>query len=193
MNFDSYQQKTTTMKKTLFVSAALLSLVIMYSCSPLLQSGLSKDEKSAAQKVDEETIRKAIESRKFIIKLEQLYTFGGIVDLKPRANYILIDGNNAIISAAYFGRQYDIRPIAAINVRGKATKYEVTRKMSKGRYDISMKVNNGSNTFNVYINIDKEGYASASVDNIRIQNARYGGYVVPITRRYSPEPGTEIL
>jgi hypothetical protein len=158
------------------------------SCSPLLESGLSGDEK-----VDEGTIMKAIESKRFIIKLEQLYTYGRVVDLKPRANYIIIDGNNAIISAAYFGKQYDVRPIAAINVRGKATEYEVTRKMSKGRYDISMKVNNGSYTFNVYLNIDKNGYASASVDNIRIQNASYRGYIVPITRRYSPEPGTEIM
>jgi hypothetical protein len=176
------------MKKTLFISAALLSLVFISSCSPLLKPGISGNKK-----VDEGTISKAIESRKFIIKLEQLYTYGGIVDLKPRANYILIDGNNAIISAAYFGRQYDVRPIAAINVRGKTTRYEVTRKISKGRYDISLKVDNGSNTFNVNLNIDKNGYASASVDNIRIQNARYGGYIVPITQRYTPEPGTEIM
>lgn len=192
MNFELLSANTTAMKKTLLISAALLSVFLISSCSPML-SGLSREERLDIEKADQGTISKAIESRKFIIKLEQLYTYGGIVDLKPRANYIIIDGNNAIISAAYLGRQYDIRPIAAINVRGKATRYEVTRKMSKGRYDISMKVDNGSTTFNVYLNIDKNGYTSASVDNVRIQNARYGGYVVPITRKYSPIPGTEIL
>ena len=47
-----------------------------------------------------------------------------MVDLVPRANYIIIDGETAVISAAYLGRQYDIRPIAGINMQGRAEEYE---------------------------------------------------------------------
>ncbi|HEX2974717.1 MAG TPA: DUF4251 domain-containing protein, partial [Bacteroidales bacterium] len=111
-------------------------------------------------------------------------------DLVPRLNYIIVDGNKAVISTAYFGRQWDIRPIAGINVRGNTERYEVTNKYSKGMYQISMKVSNQSALFNVNLTVGKNGTVNAYVDGIRIETARYRGYVVPI-RNQNQENNSE--
>jgi hypothetical protein len=106
---------------------------------------------------------------------------GGMIDLVPRMNYIIIDGQKAIINTAYVGRQYDIRPIAGINMKGVAQDYELTKKMSKGLYEVSMKVGNGSAVFDVYLTIGKDGTADASVNGMKINNIRYRGYIVPLS------------
>jgi len=145
--------------------------------------------------VKDELVKNAVESRKYIIKLERLYaSHGAFFDLRPRSNYIIIDGDKAIISTAYIGRQRDIRPIAGISMSGRAEDYEVISKQSKGSYDVKVRVNGGSNSFLVYLTISKSGKCSASVSSLRIDNVRYTGYLVPIPEKYPefvPEPPDE--
>jgi hypothetical protein len=133
-------------------------------------------------------VKNAVESRKYIIKLQRVYsTYGSYFELVPRANYIIIDGEKAIINTAYMGRQYDIRPIGAINTRGRAEDYEVTTKLDKGSYEVSLKVDNGGpNSFKLYLTISKNGDCYASVSSLRIDNVRYSGYLVPISDRNPP-------
>jgi hypothetical protein len=149
---------------------------LLLSCSSTKESKSAKDE----------LVKNAVESRKYIIKLDRLYAnHGAIFDLMPRANYIIIDGERAVISTAYFGRQRDIKPIAAISMRGRAEEYEVISKQSKGSFDIKMRVNNGGpTTFLVYLTITKSGKANAAVSSLRIDNVRYSGYLVPIPEKY---------
>lgn len=168
----------TAMKNFIIIPASVIALFIV-SCA---SSKEIVSEQADKARPDEGILRNAIESRSFIIKLERLYTYGGSMDLRPRSNYIIVDGNKAVINAAYIGRQYDVRPIAAINMRGTATVYEVTNKLSKGLYDIRLKVENRGAAFDVFLTIGKDGAANASVNSIRINNARYRGYVVPLQR-----------
>jgi hypothetical protein len=147
----------------------------MLSCSSSKESNSGKDE----------LVKNAVESRKYIIKLERLYSnHGAFFDLRPRSNYIIIDGDKAIISTAYIGRQLDIRPIAAISMSGRAEDYEVISKQSKGSYEVKVRVNGGSNSFLVYLTISKNGKCNASVSSLRIDNVRYTGYLVPIPEKY---------
>jgi hypothetical protein len=167
--------------KNLF--AVIISLVVISSCSPTREAGSAKGDSHKEKKLVEQTaIRNAVESKRYIIKFDRIYNnFGGMIELIPRANYLIIDRGKAILNTAYVGRQYDIRPIAAIDIHGKALNYAVTNNLSKGSYEIKMKVGNGrSNTFDVYITITKNGYCSASVSSLKIDNIRYSGYLVPI-------------
>jgi len=169
--------------KKLFIFIFLPFLIL--SCST------SKESKSE----NDELVKYAVESRKYIVKLDRLYaSHGARYDLRPRANYIIIDGEQAIISTAYIGRQRDIRPIAGINMKGRAEEYEVISKQSKGSYDIKLKVNGGSNSFLVYLTVSKNGSCSASVSSLRIDNVRYTGQLVPIPETYpefEPAPPDE--
>ncbi|HEX7494061.1 MAG TPA: DUF4251 domain-containing protein [Bacteroidales bacterium] len=167
--------------KKLFI--IITTIMVISSCVTTKEAKLSRAELRNEKKLaNQEEVRNAVESKKFIIKLDRLYfSYGGIADLLPRYNYIIIDGEKAIINTAYFGRQYDIRRIAAIDIFGRNVNYEVTKDFSKGVYRVKMKVRNaGSNTFDVYLDISKNGYCNASVSSIKIDYIRYSGFVEPI-------------
>src|SRR5512137_1351469 len=103
------------MKKLFLI---IITLIFISSCSTTKEAKSSDSELRIDKKLEEQAvIKKAVESKRFVIKLERLYfLYGGTADLLPSYNYIIIDGNKAIISAAYLGRQYDIKPIAGINM-----------------------------------------------------------------------------
>lgn len=167
------------MKRLYFILTVLSSTLIISSCS----SSKEFVSDSGFRGIDENELRQAIEGRRFIIKLDRLYTYGGFLDLRPRANYIIVDGQNAVISAAYMGRQYGFRPIAGINMKGTASRYEITQRQSKRMYDIKLRVENGGTAFDVYLTIGKNGNADASVNSARISNAHYRGYIVPLDEK----------
>ena len=103
-----------------------------------------------------------------------------MVDLKPRNNYIILDGDRVIINTAYIGRQFDIRPIVAIDMIGRATSFELKEKSPKGMYEIKLRVKNDNNSFDVYITINNDGNCSASLNNYKIDYVRYSGNFVPL-------------
>ena len=181
------------MKKLLII---ITTLMVISSCVTTKETGLSRSETRNEKKIaNQAEVKKAIESKRYIIKLEKLYnTRGGITYLMPRSNYIIVDGERAIISAAYLGRQYDVRGIAALDLLGRSMNYEVTSNLSKGMYEVKMKINNGNTSFDVYLSISKNGTCSASVSNIKIDYIRYSGYIVPIkdSKTITPLPGDMI-
>jgi hypothetical protein len=166
--------------KKIFIS--LTAILILASCSSTKEvqttSELSKGEKKL---LTESIVKKAVESKKYIVRFDRMYfNFGGISDLIPRSNYIIIDGSKAIISTAYIGKQYDIRPIVGISMKGLSSDYEVTNNIKKGTYEVKMKVINKTNTFDVYLTIDKNGQCNASINNLYTSYIRYRGTVIPI-------------
>lgn len=160
----------------------IISIVtIISSCASTNETRTARKEHRDEKKLAEQSmIKNAVESRRFIVKLNRIYLTGGIVDLRPRANYIIIDGRRATINTAYIGRQWDIRQIVAINMRGAANDYQMTSNLGKGMYEIRLKVQNGANSFDVNLTIGKNGTCNASVNSLKISNIRYTGYVVPI-------------
>lgn len=176
--------KKTDMKNLLII---LITAFIFSACATTNEAGKSRaDIRHEKDLVNQALVKHAIESRRFIVKLDRMYLTGGMVHLKPRANYIIVDGQKAIINAAYMGRQWDIRPIAGINMKGVASEYELTNQVSKGVYKINMTVGNNYSTFDVYLTIGRDGSVNASLNNVRIQNIRYTGYVVPISDKNIP-------
>jgi hypothetical protein len=171
------------------LSALLVSFIILSACSTSKEAGSSRAEARKEKKIiNQGVVKNAIESRRYIVKLNRIYLrYGGMTELIPRANFIIIDGDRAIISTAYLGRQYDIKPIAGINMRGRAQDYALTDNLAKGSYQIKLKVDNGgNNSFDVYIDVSKDGYCTASVSSLKIDNIRYSGYVVPISGTINP-------
>lgn len=169
--------------KKLFI--LITSLMVISSCTTTREVKSSRIEARKEKNYAEQAeIKNAVESKKFIVRFDRLYfSYGGMANLLPRANYMIVDGERAVISAGYLGRQYDIRPITGINIRGKAMNYEVTNESSKGSYEIKMKVSNGINSFEVYLRIGKNGSCNASLSSLKIDNVRYSGKIVPIKEK----------
>ena len=175
--------------KKLFI--LIISVVIISACTTTKEANSSRSETRNEKKlIDQALVKNAVESKRYIIKFDRLYlSYGGMIELIPRANFLIIDREKAILNTAYLGRQYDIKPIASINVRGSATDYAVTDNLSKGSYEISLKLRNGgSNSFDVTIRISKNGYCSASVSSLKIDHINYDGYLVPITDKSNTPP-----
>lgn len=179
-----------TAMKTIYFFSAFIFVILFQSCTATSDLGR---QRTRDRMVDEASLNQAIESGRFIIKFDRMYTYGGLMHLRPRSNYLIVDGRNAIINTAYIGRQYDIRPIAGINMRGKTTEYEITRKVSRSRYEINMEVKNAANSFRVHLSIADNGSVSASMNNIRIDHARYSGYLVPLTDQNETLEEPEII
>jgi hypothetical protein len=134
--------------------------------------------KKLAQQVE---ITKAVESRKYIIKVDRLYTTGGgRWDLVPRSNFFIINGEIASISLGYMGRTYFSRPISGINFNGRTIDYKMESNQTKGIYKIQMAVKAGADKFDVYLTIGGEGYCTISINNPYIQSVTYSGTLVPL-------------
>ena len=165
--------------------------VILSSCSTSKEARLARaNQKEEKKALEQAVVKNAVESRKFIIKFDKLFlTYGGVMQLIPRANYLIVDGERATLSTAYLGRQYDVKPIAAINMRGRANDFSVTDNQGKGRYEIKLRVENkGSVAFTVFLTISKSGSCQASVSSLKIDNVRYSGYLVPIPLPLNTSP-----
>ena len=180
------------MKKLLLFIGILIGLS---SCSATKEARSSRSElRNEKRFSNQEMIKVAVESRRFIIKFDRIYSYrGGFVDLVPKANYIIVNGNTTVISTAYIGRQFDIRPIAGITLRGEASKYIMSSNPEKGKYEIEMKVAKGGDSFDIFLTIGKDGSCSASLSSMRIDNVRYSGYIVPIIEKKINFPENRVV
>jgi hypothetical protein len=167
----------------------LTILIIVSSCATTNEGKTTVDESSGEMKpADPELIKYAVESRRFIIKFDKCYPMGGgMIDLYPKRNYIVIEGEKALLSVAYFGRQYYSRAIAGFNMKGRTLNYQAIQKSSGGLYNIKMKLGNEKNSFDIDLKIDKNGECTASVSNARTDYSRYRGYIVPIQPSQQPD------
>lgn len=182
--------KINVMKKLFFL---VVSAIIISSCATTKETSLSRTELRADRKFAQQAmVKNAVESKRFIVKFERIYfSHGRMADLVPRANFIIVDGEKAVISAAYLGRQFGFRPISGINMAGRTTQYDITENSSKGKYEVDLRVDNSGDAFNVYMTIGSDGSCTVSMSGNRVSNVRYSGYIVPIKERerYSPENG----
>jgi hypothetical protein len=167
------------MKKLIVI---LAGLGILTSCATSKVEETSKIESGESKNIVQQAeIRQAVDMRRFLIKFDRLYiSQGGVIELIPKANYILLDGDRVVISAAYAGRQMSYRPIRGIDMVGKAVSFEMKNNTSKGIYDIRMKVKNEQNTFDVFITITDEGRCNASLTSYKIDHVRYTGNFIPL-------------
>jgi hypothetical protein len=168
------------MKKILFL---LAMAVVVSSCSTSKEASADKGNVKKEKKLARQTeIKQAVESRRFIVKVNRIYMQGGgFRDLVPSRNYIIVDGEIASISLGYLGRSYGARPITGINFHGHTIKYEMVNKQSNGSYDITMRVSKDNDTFDFYITVQPSGHCTVSVNNLNIQSVNYNGEVVPVT------------
>ena len=178
------------MKKIAFLIAIV---IILGSCSSSKEASITKHETKNQKKLaEQEAIKKAVESRRYIIKLNKLYsTNGGTIDLVPTSNFVIINGGIASVRLFYAGITQFSRPVSAINFNGHTITYEMKSDQAKGTYTINTRVNKGADDFDLYITIGISGSASLSVINPHIQSVSYRGEVMPIPTEVEPSTANE--
>jgi hypothetical protein len=180
------------MKKLIYI---LTCLIFMTSCATTKIKEPSNSEAQELQKkIRQEDVRQAIEARRFLLKFNRLYVLhGGTIDLKPASNYIILDGDWVIINAAYMGVQYSSRPIAGIDMKGKAVASVFKYNSSKGFYEIRIKVKNEQTQFDVFLTIDMDGDCDASITSHKIDRVRYTGNFIPLRPKETNNSQENIL
>jgi len=164
--------------------AVLLGIFVLSSCSSSRESKTVKTElKSEKVLAEQAALKEAIETRQFIVKFDRLYfTHGGWAQLRPRANFLIIDGKKAIMSSAYIGRSYTSLPVEGIRVQGEYVDYEIINNTSKGLYQIKLKLSRGADSFDIFLTVGKTGQCTTSLSSLMIDYVSYSGHVVPINK-----------
>jgi len=167
------------MNKLIFI---LTGFVILTSCATTKVEETSINQSGEIKNTfQQDQIRQAVEMRRFIIKFDRLYiSHGGTIELIPKANYIILEGDKVIISAAYVGRQFSYRPVKGIDMVGRAISFEMKKNPAKEIYEIRIKVTNNINTFDVFLTVNNDGFCNTSLTSYKIDRVRYTGNFIPL-------------
>lgn len=168
------------MKKFIYF---LFIVFFISACASTKDMSTSRAENRKLRNLAEQAeIKKAVELRKYVIKVNRLYlNGGGTIEMIPASNFVIINGPIASISLGYVGRSYGIRPITGINLNGRTTSYKMESNDAKGIYKIQMSVTYGSDKFDVYLTIGSNGNCNISINNAYLQSASYLGTLTPLT------------
>jgi len=171
-------------------STALLFtiLVLITACSSTKNvsssqtAGNSRTEiRKLKKQAEQAEIKKAIESRKYVIRVNRLYTVGGgSVEMIDRSNFLIVNGEITSISLGYMGRSSGIRPITGINLNAHTSSYHMEDNETKGGYNIQMSVKYGSDKFDVYLTVGRDGNSNITINNAYIQSVSYSGSLEPL-------------
>ena len=183
MIFEHIQINLRSMKK---IAVLFTIIFILSACSATKEMSSNRAENRKLKKLaKQEVVRKAVESRRYVIKVDRLYTSrGGYIDLMPRSNFVIMNGEIASVSLGYMGRSFS-RPITGINFNARTSSYKMENNESKGGYKIQMSLKYGSDKFDVYLTIGTEGHCNIFINNAYIQTVNYTGDLEPIP--YSQE------
>jgi hypothetical protein len=187
MIFELLHLNTITMKKIAFL---FIIGFIFSGCSSTQElTGTRAESRKLEKLANQADIKNAIESRKYIITANRIYTPDGrIMDLVPRSNFVIVNGEIASVSLGYIGRSYFSRPISGINLNSYTSVYKMENNEVKGLYKIEMELEYASDKFDVYLTIGKEGSCDISISNPNIQPVHYSGNLVPL-----PAPSSNII
>lgn len=173
------------------ILAATGLAIMIYGCTTSKEFGSSsatnKNERKLAERM---ALRKAIEARRYILRMDKiLLTNGMMIDIVPRNNYIIVNGEIVSVSLAYEGRSFGARRITGINFNGRTGNYIMRGDESKGLYNIHVEAITQSNDkFDIYFTLSENGSCSASVNNPYIQSVSYRGTIIPLTASITPRP-----
>jgi hypothetical protein len=156
-------------------------IVLLSSCATSDLSKTAKNElkfeKNAAQ---QEVVQRTVESGSFLIKMDHLQIpRGGFVSLLPSSNYIIFNNGYVRMRLGYIGKSYEFREITGINLKGKATSYELINDKSNGVYKMKIEVEDNGDLFTINLSIRGDEYCYATISNIRIETIRYSGHLIP--------------
>lgn len=163
------------MKNFVFI---IIAALLLGSCASTKETKQTKAEKQAAEA---ESVKRAVESRQYVIRMDKIFIQGsGMADLVPKNNFFIMNGEIASVSLAYVGKTFFIRPISGLNFNGQTTSYKMQSGLDKGLYNIQVEVEAGGNKFDFFLTIGTSGNCNLSVTNPHIQSVNYRGTLVPL-------------
>jgi hypothetical protein len=161
------------MKKHLYI-LLIISIIVASGCASTRASAEKREE---ARTSGQESVQKLLESGDYFISVNKVFPRRNPgMDLVPDKNFLSVTRGTARINLAYIGRSFSIRPISAINVRGKIEDLSI-RPGKKGSTITSMKVIGAGERFNVNIRVSYSGDCYLSINNGMLDSISYRGKI----------------
>lgn len=158
------------MKNIIYI--ALIFVLAGTGCSSGKEMSASREKRKALKK---EEVREAVENQRMLIRVNRMHPRGGgVIDMRPESNFIIIDKDRVRISLGYLGRSHSIMPVAAINMQGKIYSREIGQ-WKNGGYDMELELGQDNENFSVSITVGAAGYVNLSLSNPRLDLVRYSG------------------
>lgn len=166
------------MKKNIYI-LLIISIIIASGCASTRASAEKREEVRAD---GQESIQKVIESGNYFISVNKVFPRRSLgMDLVPEKNYLSVVNGTARINLAYIGKSFSLRPISAINVKGRIEDLSI----KSGRKEAtitSMKVIGGGERFNVNIRVSYSGNCYISINNGSLDSISYRGKIAQRSR-----------
>ncbi|MGQ9620430.1 MAG: DUF4251 domain-containing protein [Bacteroidales bacterium] len=162
----------------------LSTFIALIACTTSKESASLRAERRNEQRMAEEVaVRKAIESRQYVLRMDRIFLSGGeVIEIVPRNNFIIVNGEIISVSLAYAGRSFGIRQITGINFNGRTGKYLMKSDEAKGVYNIEVEaITQNNDKFDLYLTLGSNGSCTASVNNPYIQTVNYHGTILPLS------------
>ena len=161
------------------LAISVIITIMFASCATIETRTANKQLRLEKKAYEAELVKKTVESGNFLIKMDRLQLpRGGFVSLLPSSNYIIFNNGFIRMRLGYIGRTYDFRGITGINLKGKASSYELISDQTTGVYHINIKVEDNGDQFDINLSVRGEELCDATISNIRIETARYSGYLI---------------
>lgn len=130
-----------------------------------LEKEEKKKQKEAAELADFNKSKQMAETKQFVITADELNTSRGIVQVDPKINFLIVNGEDATFQFAFYQLQSIPNPngLGGITSEGKVTKYTYTANNPKKPVSVELTVKpqaaQGSGVHNFVVTIFGEGYA----------------------------------
>ena len=159
--------------KTLYI---LIACIYLSGFNVLAQKNAPEKDSSAVN----QGLKKIIESREYEFNGTFAHpTSGGQIDLFSTPNYMIINRDSARADLPFYGEAYigGYGEETGIVFDNKIKEYNSEDQSKKKQFKISFKVSGKSDSFQVYLVVSYNGYATLSINSINKAPISYVGKV----------------
>lgn len=132
-----------------------------------------------AQKLDKETVQKAVNSKQFVFKAQTVLPMTGTSRFLTSDYEVKLLGDSLVSYLPYFGRAYSATYGERGGIDFTSTKFDYKVKPGKkGGWDVTIETNDVRNAQRLNFSISDNGYAYLQVTSNNRQPIAFNGYIV---------------
>jgi hypothetical protein len=177
--------------RTLFI--ILFSFINMLAAYPQAeeavdsktQKQLLKEEKKKQREIEEAERTRLVDlmvnAQRFVLEADYLSNqYGDRIVVSSTLNFIIVDSTQGTIQIASPSGIGGSNFMGGVTADGMITQYEVTKLAKSGGYNIKMLIMTSLGSYDIFISVTSDGYATATIGGNWGGKLNYHGRLVPL-------------
>jgi hypothetical protein len=183
-----FHNKIINVMRTIIITIATLFLVTVISAQEIKKDTLSKKEiralkkqkKEAELKIMYDSISQVIDSRQFVLEADFLNNLkGNRINVVSSLNFIEVDSAYAVLQIGS-NRGMGYNGVGGITAEGKLTGWKLEKDEIKKSFFLKLNVMTNIGIYDVFMNIEADGNAIATVSGLRPGRLQFEGKIVSL-------------